>query len=27
MGKLAWFIGGFLVLAIGIGLLGTIPPP
>jgi len=26
MGKLALFLGGFLVLTILIGLLGTIPP-
>jgi len=27
MGKLALFLGGFLLLTICIGLLGTIPPP
>jgi len=26
MGKMAWFLGGFLVLTIGIGILATIPP-
>ncbi|WP_165878368.1 hypothetical protein [Pseudomonas sp. PAMC 29040] len=26
MGKMAWFLGGFLALTIGIGILATIPP-
>jgi len=26
MGKMAWFLGGFLILTIGIGILATIPP-
>jgi len=26
MNKMAWFLGGFLVLTIGIGILATIPP-
>lgn len=26
MGKLALFLGGFLILTLAIGLLGTIPP-
>lgn len=26
MAKMGWFLGGFLVLTIGIGILATIPP-
>jgi len=26
MAKMGWFLGGFLVLTVGIGILATIPP-